>query len=407
VVFSLWLAAFGYATMEAEWADDGIQERTMTARKASIRRRNRRGQNPVARTGRPAKCKIALALQGGGAHGAFTWGVLDRLLEEPSLEIEAISGTSAGAMNAAVLADGLRRGGRDEARAALRRYWDEVGRMPGLASFVGPSLVGAPGWNFANNPLFFWFELFTHVWSPYETNPLNYNPLRAPLDEIDFEGLRHDPEAIRVFVCATDVRTGRRRVFGNSELSIDALLASACLPNVFKAVEIDGEAYWDGGYTGNPALSPLYLETSATDVVVVGINPLFRDSVPHTAQDIIDRVDEISFNSTFMLELSAIAFVNQLLDSEQVDPSHYRRLMIHGIEAQAALNPLGARSKFNTDPAFLRHLHDIGRSTGSDWIERHRDALGKRCTVDMSGLVPLRSDFGTRSIHDVLAKGSE
>jgi NTE family protein len=390
-----------------KWTDDGIQERTMSAGKAPTKRKSRRGRNLVAHRSRPDKCKIALALQGGGAHGAFTWGVLDRLLEEPSLEIEAISGTSAGAMNAAVLADGLRRGGRDEARAALRRYWDEVGRMPSLTSLMGSSLPSAPGWNIDNNPLLFWFELFTHVWSPYQTNPFNYNPLRAPLDEIDFEGLRHDPEAIRVFVCATDVRTGHRRVFGNSELSADALLASACLPNVFKAVEIDDEAYWDGGYTGNPALSPLYLETSVTDVLVIGINPLFRDSVPHTARDISERVDEISFNSTFMLELSAIAFVNQLLDSEQIDPSHYRRLMIHGIEAQAALNPLGARSKFNTDPAFLRHLHDIGRGTGSDWLERHRDALGKRCTVDMSGFVPLRADFGTRSIHDAVAQGPE
>lgn len=348
--------------------------------------------------------KVALALQGGGSHGAFTWGVLDRLLEEPSLEIEGVSGTSAGAMNAAILADGLRRGGAAEARVALQRYWEEVGRMPGLASILGATRLGGSRWSFDDNPLFLWLDLLSRIWSPYETNPFNYNPLMASLDRIDFDGLRRDPAAIRVFICATDVRTGLRRVFGNAELSAEILLASACLPTVFQAVEIDGAAYWDGGYTGNPALGPLYLRTTASDVIIVGINPIVRDDVPRTARDIIDRVTEISFNSTFLLELSAIAFVLDLLDSASLDPNRYRRLLIHGIAAHDSLSSLGASSKFNNDPAFLHHLHEIGRRTADEWIGRNLDAIGERSTFDLSGLVPLRPEFGPRPVQATPAR---
>jgi NTE family protein len=218
--------------------------------------------------------KIALALQGGGSHGAFTWGVLDRLLEEPSLEIEALTGTSAGAMNAVLVADGLRRGGPNEARAALRRYWERLGEMPGLASLVGPQLPWVAEWSFDHNPMFLWLDMLTRVWSPYDLNPFDYQPLKELLADIDFEGLRKDPEATTVFVCATDVRTGSRRIFGNAELTADAVLASACLPNMFRAVEIDGAALWDGGYTGNPALAPIYVRSKASDLVIIGINPM-------------------------------------------------------------------------------------------------------------------------------------
>jgi NTE family protein len=341
------------------------------------------------------KRRVALALQGGGSHGAFTWGVLDRLLREPGLEIVGISGTSAGAMNAGILADALRRGGPALARTALDDYWGDVARLPGLANLASFALPPAPGappnWHLDGNPLFLFHDMLSRIWSPYQTNPADYNPLRGLLERIDFEGLRNDPGAVRLFICATNVRTGLRRVFENAELSLDALLASACLPHVQQAVQIGAEHYWDGGYTGNPALAPLYLRTTATDVIVIGINPIVRADVPRTARAIIDRIGEISFNSTFMLELAAIAFVEDLMQSGAAQPgaggTPFRPLYVHGI-GDEALARFGASSKMNNQRQFLRHLHEIGQSAAERWLVRNRDALGQRSTLDLSGLVP-------------------
>jgi NTE family protein len=241
-------------------------------------------------------------------------------------------------------------------------------------------------WHLDQNPLFLWHDLLTRFWSPYQTNPFNHNPLRKLLERIDFEGLRRDNEAARVFISATNVRTGLRRLFQNAELSLEALLASACLPQVYQAVEIDGEHYWDGGYTGNPALAPLYLRTTASDVIVVGINPIERAALPQTARGIIDRIDEISFNSTFMLELAAIAFVENLVGSG-VPTRGFRSLFLHDISDEA-LGSLGASSKMNNHPDFLHHLHAMGVRAAGRWLDEHRDAVGKRSTLDLSGLVP-------------------
>ena len=334
--------------------------------------------------GSPNKRRIALALQGGGSHGAFTWGVLDRLLEEPSFEIVGISGTSAGAMNAGLLADGLRRGGASQARHALRKYWEDVGRLPGYASLwpLGPQHT----WHLDENPAFRWADMLTRIWSPYQINPSNYNPLRKLLERIDFEALRHDPRAPRVFICATNVRTGLRRVFHNAELSPEVLLASACVPQLYQAIQIGEDFYWDGGYTGNPALAPLYLATSATDLIVVGINPIERTTVPRTARAIIDRVDEISFNSTFMLELGAIAFIENLVKSVAVQ-APVRLLHAHGI-GDEALGSFGASSKMNNDWGFPQHLHELGSRAADRWLAENLTEVGKRSTVDLSGLVP-------------------
>ena len=332
--------------------------------------------------------RIAVALQGGGSHGAFTWGVLDRLLLEPDLEIVGISGTSAGAMNGGILADGLRRGGAVEARRALARYWEDVGSVPGYASIAPPSFGTKRAWHLDDNPIFLCHDLITRIWSPYQTNPLNYNPLRSLLERIDFDGLRNDSKAARVFICATNVRTGLRRVFENAELSADVLLASAALPQVYQAVEVDGEHYWDGGYTGNPALAPLYLHTDATDVIVVGINPIVRSKVPRSARAIIDRVDEIGFNASFMAEVAAIAFIEDLMRSRPKDET-FRRLYLHGI-GDEKLATFGATSKMNNQASFLRHLHELGSSAAERWLAEHRDAIGMRSTVDLSGLAPTR-----------------
>ena len=328
--------------------------------------------------------RVAVALQGGGSHGAFTWGVLDRLLLEPSLEIIGISGTSAGAMNAAVLADGLRRGGRAEARAALASYWDAVGALPGYASFEALPFPGALlSWHLDNNPMFLWMDMLARIWSPYQANPCNYNPLRTLLERIDFEGLRRDQDAARVFIGATNVRSGLRRVFDNSELSIDVLLASACLPIAYQAVEIDGEHYWDGGYTGNPPLAPIYLRTGATDLIIIGINPLLRADVPRTAREIINRIDEISFNSSFITELAAIAFI------EEIAKDRVRQMFMH-IVNDKALDTLGGSSKVNNKRTFLEYLRKIGWSAAEHWLKANLRFLGERSTVDLSGLLPLQ-----------------
>jgi NTE family protein len=351
--------------------------------------------DPVPRrSGGRDRRRIAVALQGGGSHGAFTWGVLDRLLQEPSFEFVGISGTSAGAMNAAIMADGLRQGGPEAARSALGRYWEDVGRLPGFASLAPPSAFGAPTWHLDNNPLFLWFDLLTRIWSPYQTNPCSYNPLRDLLQRIDFAGIREDTESARLFICATNVKTGLRRVFDNSELSIDVLLASACLPQLYQAVEIGGEFYWDGGYTGNPALAPLYLRTDATDVIVVGINPLMRADLPRTARDIINRVDEISFNSAFMLELGAIAFTEQLLKSGG-GTKGFMPPFVHGI-GDKILSSFGASSKLNHDRGFLRHLHEIGWNAADRWLVHHLDDVGLRSSVDLSKLLPMKLDFSAQ-----------
>jgi len=332
---------------------------------------------------------VAVALQGGGSHGAFTWGVLDRLLEQPQFDIVGVSGTSAGAMNAAILADGLNRGGRGEAKKALSQYWEDVGRLPGFAAYAPhlPAGVSLP-WHLDNNPLYVWFDMLTRVWSPYQTNPFNHNPLRSLLERIDFASLAQDPAAPRLFVCATNVRTGMRRIFDNSELSIDVLLASACLPQLYQAVKIGDDSYWDGGYTGNPALAPLYLRTDATDVIIVGINPLVRAHVPRTARDIINRIDEISFNSSFMLELGAIAFVEEILKSGATQ-AHRKLPFVHGI-GDSALAEFGASSKMNNDPAFLQHLREIGWQAADHWLSMHGEDVGSHSTVDLSHLIPMK-----------------
>jgi NTE family protein len=336
--------------------------------------------------------RVCLALQGGGSHGAFTWGVLDRLLEEDSFAIDTVSGTSAGAINAVALADGLTRGGRDGARRTLRALWEGVGRLPGLATWFAPFLhQRTGGWRLDDSPAYIWFDLMSRLWSPYDLNPTSYNPLRGLLDQaIDFARLRQEG-AVGCMVCATNVRTGRRRVFSGEEISADAVLASACLPTLFPAVMIDGEPYWDGGFTGNPAIAPLYWEARASDIIVVGINPAVREAAPRAARDIIDRVNEISFNAAFWLELSAIALLTQLREQGVLAKS-FRLMNFHGIGAGAQLAELGASSKLNNHPDFLRHLFDLGREAADAWLRANGAAIGLRSTLDLTQLLPLVQD---------------
>jgi NTE family protein len=330
--------------------------------------------------------QINLALQGGGAHGAFTWGVLDRLAEEERIGFDGISATSAGAMNAAVFAYGLSQGGRDGAKKALANFWRRVSHAAAFGPLQPTALDRLFGnKSLENSPAFLFFDMLSRVLSPYQFNPLNYNPLRDVLAEcVDFEKLRMTCCPVKLFLSATNVRTGKVRVFGNDEVNVDAVLASACLPFLFQAVEIDGEPYWDGGYMGNPCIYPLIYECQSTDVLIVHINPLERRHMPHTAAEILNRINEISFNSSLMREMRAISFVTKLIDSGEIR-SNMKRMLIHSIAANEVMNELGHASKLNADWEFLVNLRDSGRAHADAWIRENFDRLGRESTVDIRG----------------------
>ena len=324
---------------------------------------------------------VDLALQGGGSHGAFTWGVLDRLLEEPWLRIEAISGTSAGAMNAALLADGWVQGGAEGARATLDTYWRRVSQAAVFSPVQRSPLDRLMGrWTLDTSPAYVMMDLMARVLSPYDLNPLGLNPLRRILTEtIDFGRLTSAP--IRLFITATNVRTGRGRIFRNKEITPDVLLASACLPTMFQAIEIDGEAYWDGGYMGNPAIFPLIYGCESADIVIVHINPLFRAEVPHSADDILNRINEISFNSSLMREMRAVSFVTKLVTQKRIDGG-LKHVLIHSISDDAFMGALTPTSKFNADWDFLIFLRDQGRKCADKWLADNFAKLGVESSVD-------------------------
>jgi NTE family protein len=329
---------------------------------------------------------IDLALQGGGSHGAFTWGVLDRLLEEPWLHIAAISGTSAGAMNAAVLADGFTDGGAEGARSALDTYWQKVSRAAAFSPLQRSPLDRLMGrWTFDTSPVYVAMDLMSRLLSPYDLNPFDLNPLRGILAEsIDFERLSRSP--IKIFVTATSVRTGRGRIFRNAEITADVLLASACLPTMFRAVEIDGEPYWDGGYAGNPTITPLVRESDAHDTILVQINPRERPETPRSAADILNRINEISFNSPLMKELRMIALLRQVADPGTGEGARWAQMRTHRI-ATDMLAQFGASSKLNAEREFVTLLRTEGRRAASQFLHASAGDLGKRSTIDLDVLL--------------------
>jgi len=335
-------------------------------------------------TGGKSPKMVNIALQGGGAHGAFTWGVLDRLLEDGRIGLEAISGTSAGAMNAVVVADGITKGGPDGARQALEDFWQAVSRE-GAKSPIQRSPVNmfTGDWNLDTSPGYLFFDNLTRLVSPYELNPLNYNPIRDLLEaQIDFDRVT-TCDKMKLFVSATNVHTGRVRVFTCGEITADVVMASACLPHLYHAVEIDGVPYWDGGYMGNPVLFPFFDACASNDVVLVQINPIERKTTPRTAREILNRVNEITFNSSLLKELRAIEFVARLIDDGKLDPSDYSQVLLHRIEPGEEMLALSASSKLNAEWAFLIHLRDIGRAAASRWLEESFDRIGKESSVDI------------------------
>lgn len=338
---------------------------------------------------RPGTRAVNLALQGGGAHGAFAWGVLDKLLEDGRLDIAALSATSAGAMNAVVMAYGVSLGGRDGAREKLTEFWSEVSRVGELYSPVRTlpweKWLQAYGFQTQFSPTYMAFQAMTHLFSPYQLNPFDINPLKdVLLDVVDFQRLSRCNRATRIFLSATNVRTGKIKVFSNAELSADAVLASACLPYIFKAVEIDGEAYWDGGFMGNPAIFPLIYNDGPRDIVIVHINPIERTKLPRTSPEIFDRINEISFNSSLMREMRTIAFVTKLIDDGALDERVYSRVRIHSIRDDAQMNELGVATKLNPDWDFLCRLRDVGRIRAEEWLAANLDKIGAESTVDLA-----------------------
>ena len=329
---------------------------------------------------------IDVALQGGGSHGAFTWGVLDRLLEESWLKIDAISGTSAGAMNAAVLADGWIRGGASGARAALDAYWERVASAAAFSPLQRTPLDRLLGrWTLDTSPAFFTLDLMSRVFSPYDLNPSGYNPLAAILEaSIDFKRLVQSP--IKLFVTATNVRTGRGRIFRNAELTPEVLLASACLPTMFQAIEIDGEPYWDGGFAGNPTITPLVRESAAQDTILVQINPRERPGTPRSAAEILNRLNEVSFNATLMKELRMIALMRQMADPGCGEGARWAAMRTHRIMTEM-MTELGYSSKLNGERAFLCMLRAEGRRAASAFLDAHAGDLGQRSTADIDVLL--------------------
>ncbi|GGK39441.1 patatin-like phospholipase family protein [Salinarimonas ramus] len=330
-----------------------------------------------------AEKAISLALQGGGAHGAFTWGVLDAILEDGRLAIEAISGASAGAMNAVVLAEGWRQGGAEGARRCLADFWRSIsldGDLPAYKARVVRQALGL--WTDERSPLRFWMEAFSPFTTPYQ-NVLDVNPLRDALEAlISFSDVRACDEA-KLFVSATNVWSGKVRVFERRELTVDHLLASACLPELYKAVEIEGEPYWDGGYMGNPPLFPLFYGVDTNDVLLVQINPIERRETPRTRAEIRDRLNEITFNAPLLRELRAVDFVTRLLDEGKLAEGDYKRVLMHRIEPTGHFDDFPASTRKTADFRMMKTLFERGRGAAQDWLARHYDDIGIRPTIEL------------------------
>ena len=330
---------------------------------------------------------LNLALQGGGAHGALAWGILDRLLEEKRLHFDSISATSAGAMNAAVLVDGIAKGGREGGRQAMYDFWrkiSEAGQQYNpIRLFPWEKLFDV---HIENSIMYFWSDLLSKVFSPYQLNPGNFNPLRNTLEElIDIELIRsmHSP---KLFITATNVRTGKIKIFDNQEITIDAIMASACLPFLFQSVQINDDYYWDGGYMGNPAIYPLIYNAQSCDILILHINPIYREEIPQTGAGILDRINEISFNSSLMREMRAISFVTQMLDNGWIKDeyrSRMKRLFLHAIRADISMQSFSVASKLNPDWSFIQSLFEEGRRQGDAWVKENPRHVNKRSSIDV------------------------
>ncbi len=331
--------------------------------------------------------RINLALQGGGSHGAFTWGVLDTLLADERLDIAAVSGTSAGAMNAAIMLQGWSEGGRQGAIGSLRAFWTDIGALSAVSPVRRSPLDRLQGnWNLDDSPTAIWLDYMQRTFSLWQRNPLHLDPLRDIVKRHFNQDAVRACADIKLFVAATNVETGKVRIFTRADISLDALLASACLPNAQDAVIIDGVPYWDGGFRGNPAIWPFIYESDSRDVVLVELNPQFRKGVPRSNAQVADRLNEITFNSALIDEMRAIAFVCNLIDKGALsgpEATRFRPMLIHSIANDEAMGKLGAVSKSNIEPEFLDYMFKLGRQAAADWLAAHFERVGVESTVDI------------------------
>jgi NTE family protein len=339
-----------------------------------------------------------LALQGGGSHGAFTWGVLDALLEDGRVAIEGICGTSAGAMNAVALAHGFaqaknKSSSNDAARASLANFWNGVVSMGAVGEaqrapfdMLMGSMGGdaSPMGQMMSSMTNMWSTAITQSMSPYQNNPLDINPLKEFLEKhIDFDAIVA-LKNLKLYVVATGVSTGKAEVFSGKRVTAKAVMASACLPTLFKAVEIEGEHYWDGGYSGNPAIHPLIYNCTSRDIMLVQINPIKRDKLPTTAAEIMDRMNEITFNAGLLAEMRAIDFVKRLIAQGKLDASHYKDVLMHRIDGGELLEHYNAASKVSTNRQMIHALRDLGRECTHKWLKQHIDQIGNQATLNIA-----------------------
>lgn len=335
------------------------------------------------------KKSINLALQGGGAHGAFCWGVLDYLLEKNNLHFEGISATSAGAVNAVVLAQGLLHRDPEEARQTLDDFWKTISEHGIPYQFFNPysmmqSLTEGDKFGLEYSPLYQSFDFMTKILSPYQFNPFNVNPLRKILEKkIDFAAINAHSK-LKLFLCATNIETCKIRIFSNPQLSVDAVLASACLPFLFQSVEIEGEHFWDGGYIGNPPVYPIIYNCESHDVVIVHINPINRQGIPKTLTEILNRINEVSFNSSLMREMRAISFVSKLINDGIIDGNKMKKMFIHSVRSDEEMVKHSVSSKMNTDWKFLTYLKEEGRKVAKVWLEENYDKIGNATSIDLN-----------------------
>ncbi|KTD74751.1 patatin-like phospholipase family protein [Legionella waltersii] len=330
---------------------------------------------------------LNLALQGGGAHGALAWGILDKLLEDGRIHIDSISATSAGAMNAVILAHGLATGGHEGARKSLFEFWRKVSESGDIFSPLKRNpfeeLLGV---HLENTLSYHFFGLMSKLLSPYQFNPFNFNPLKDIVEQmVDFESIRCC-NSVQLFVSATNVKTGKIKVFDNKNMSIEAVMASACLPFMFQAQQIDDEYFWDGGYMGNPAIFPLIYNSNCRDILIVHINPIYRDAVPETAADILNRVNEISFNSSLMREMRAIAFVTDLIENGWIKDEYIpnlRKMNLHAIRADTTMESYSVASKLDPSWDFIEHLFEVGREKGDEWLKLNFKTIGKNSSINI------------------------
>ena len=331
---------------------------------------------------RPEHKSINLALQGGGSHSAFTWGVLDRLLEDEQLTFDGVTATSAGCVNAVLLADGLASGGRAGAKDLMRSFWKKMSDVASW-SIVAPSFIDQfnPTFGLEHSPGYLFADMVSRFMSPYQLNPLDINPMRDLLNNaIDFERVRRQ-QLVKLYLCATTVRTGKIAVFTNKDITADHLIASACMPFRVRAPAINGEHYWEGGFMGNPAIFPVIYGSASSDILLVHLTPTERTELPMSARSILDRMEEISFNAALMREMRVVAFVTQMIDEGKL--SDGKRIFIHSIDAQDITKNLAASSKMNMDWHFLLHLFELGRRRAETWLAANFDHIGVKTTVDL------------------------